>query len=155
MKWLEPTRRYTAPRRTTETATTSPETITWLVERGNIIVRHALMKHLWRCLPNHISKFPNVNHIPRFCKCKDISTQPLPTVNLSFSIFISTALLPVHCQCALSATMNARKKKWSQNGHHFSNVYFQVMFPLPVVTADRWSLHIISYSAHRRRIITE
>ena len=53
-------------------------------------------------------------------------------VNLSFSIFTSTALLPVHLQRALSAIKDAREKQ-SQNGRHFPNVYFQMTLSLPLL----------------------
>ena len=36
-------------------------------------MRHALMKHLWRCLPNHIAKFPNVNHISKFSNVRKLA----------------------------------------------------------------------------------
>ena len=50
------------------------------------------------------------------------------TINLSFSMFTLTALLPAHLQFLIFWTIkDARKKQWSQNSHHFPNVYFQEM----------------------------
>ena len=56
------------------------------------------------------------------------------TINLSFSIFTSTSLLPVHLQRALSTIKGARNKQQSQNSRHFPNVYFQVTFFLPLLS---------------------
>ena len=77
----------------------------------------------WRSLPNDNVKFPN----SRFQRQRELTT-----VNLSFSIFTSTVLLPVHLQRALSTIKNARKKQKSQNSQHFPNIHFQVTFSLPL-----------------------
>ena len=53
-------------------------------------------------------------------------------VNLSFSMLISTALLPVHLQCAQSTIKDASERQYSQNSHHFPNVHFQVTFSVPL-----------------------
>ena len=81
------------------------------------------------------------------------------TVNLSFSIFTSTALLPVHLQRALSTIKDARKKQESQNSHHFPNVYFRVTFSLPLpslllklpTTLSRHFEIVIQYQKEWRR----
>ena len=58
------------------------------------------------------------------------------------SIYISTALLPVNLQRALSTIKDARKEHKSQNSHHFPNVYFQVMFFLTIAVLSSliWTL---------------
>ncbi|XP_067027971.1 R3H domain-containing protein 4-like isoform X1 [Acropora muricata] len=38
----------------------------------------------------------------------------------------------IHSQCAQSTVKDAKKKQWSENSGHVPNVYFQVMFSLPI-----------------------
>ena len=58
---------------------------------------------LWRSQPNdNVRKFPNL----RFSRQLEHTT-----VNLSFSIFTSTVLLPVHLQRTLATVKDARKKQ--------------------------------------------
>ena len=52
------------------------------------------------------------------------------TVYLSFCIFTSKTLLPVHLQSALPTMKDARKKQQLRNSHHFPYFYFQVTFSL-------------------------
>ena len=83
-------------------------------------MRHAhFSTTLWRSLPNDNVKFANV----RFQRQREHRT-----VNLSFSKFTSTALLPVHLQRALSTIKDAGKEEAI-----IPNVYFQLTFSLPLL----------------------